>query len=212
MDPASSSGVLTLPVSIGEALDKFSILEIKSRYITQKQRREYIRQESEALEPLVHPYIERCSRLYELLVQCNERIWVLMEQMRNGEIGPEDYRILSENDARFRIKRKINTACVSLYHEQKSFYGEPFVLKYTPPLTTVAMLLIEEISVYYDGLHLYGNLLKDTVMPPTADPEIMCHCHCDENTPVPSWSVVISTLDDLIQCVHKHRQAIQTDA
>lgn len=196
--------MLHLPVSVGEALDKWSILAIKRRYITRRERLDHVRQEQEALEPLVAPYVKQCGRLYELLEQCNERIWFLVEQVRNGEIGPEDYRVLSENDARFRIKRKINTVASSAYHEQKSFHGEPLALKYDPPITPVSLVLLEELSVYYDGLHCYTTLLDPTAPPPsTLDPEIILHF---TDTP-PAWAITISSLDDLIQTLHKHRQA-----
>lgn len=117
---------ITLPVSIGEALDKLTILEIKLENITQESRLIHVRKEHETLKPILDPYINKCSRHYRLLKKINENLWNIMDKQRDVTITEQQYSdiarmVVEENDARFRAKLKINDVCSSLLKEQKGY-------------------------------------------------------------------------------------------
>ena len=65
---------MNIEVSIGEAVDKYSILEIKLKRILEKEKQIEINKELLALTPC-KPYILQHSFYYKLLVYVNEQIW-----------------------------------------------------------------------------------------------------------------------------------------
>ena len=117
---------ITLPVSIGEALDKLTILEIKLENILQESRLVHVRKEYESLKPILDPHINKCSRHYRLLKKINEKLWNIMDKQRDITITEQQYSdiariVVEENDARFRTKLKINEVCFSVLKEQKGY-------------------------------------------------------------------------------------------
>lgn len=109
--------VIDLPVSIGEALDKLSILEIKNDIIGN----EHVRKEYVILKDLLSPYLD--PELYPYLVHINTVIWEQMDILRNDtQIKPKLFQeCLDANDIRFKIKNKINIKSQSQLKEQKSY-------------------------------------------------------------------------------------------
>jgi hypothetical protein len=113
---------MLLEVSTGEAVDKFSILEIKQRRISHPDKQIAIQKELSALSSILE-IKKRYSFEYAFLTKINEEIWDLTETL-----NPEDpkfadisERIFELNRKRFRVKRLINTAENSNLKEQKSF-------------------------------------------------------------------------------------------
>lgn len=117
---------LLLPVSVGEALDKLSILDIKLENITDK-RYEHVKKEHNLLHNKLQNYIENTKKYYSMIQKTNKHIWNLMDILRDGEnIDDGTYLRLSKetiyaNDIRFRIKNKINNITNSSLKEQKSY-------------------------------------------------------------------------------------------
>jgi len=111
---------LTIPVSLGELLDKYSILEIKSRKITEEEKLVHVRAEMKELDDQVQPWLKIMPHYYRYLVHINETIWDLSDAIR---VNPQDTQkcmdIITHNDRRFRVKNKINKR--SLLKEQKSY-------------------------------------------------------------------------------------------
>lgn len=115
-----------LPVSVGEALDKLSILDIKLENITDN-RYEHVKKEHDLLHNKLQSYIGKTEKYYNMIKKTNKHIWVLMDLLRDGQnIDDGTYLRLSRetiyaNDIRFRIKNKINNITKSSIKEQKSY-------------------------------------------------------------------------------------------
>jgi len=115
-----------VPVSIGELVDKITILEIKSEKIKNIEALVNIVKELDALTHIV-PTIDR--QLIEDLKQVNCEIWdvedELREYERNKTFGEEFIRLARNvyifNDKRASIKRIINEKYTSEFKEEKSY-------------------------------------------------------------------------------------------
>jgi len=123
---------ITVPVSLGELLDKISILQIKSERIRDEAKLANVRHELSALERswMAHPAASgEILRLRADLKAVNERLWVIEDDIRIKERAQSfdsDFVRLArsvyfENDERARIKRDINLALGSAYVEEKSY-------------------------------------------------------------------------------------------
>jgi len=118
-------GQLTLPVSVGEALDKLSILDIKLLKITDK-RSSDVMTEYNAINLSLANYHQKFSKLYTFLKAINLNIWNLQDKLRASTTRDISYvntclQILDKNDVRFRIKNKINKMSNSVLKEQKGY-------------------------------------------------------------------------------------------
>lgn len=119
------SDLLYLPVSIGESLDKLSILDIKLDKIYDS-RREHVLLEYNLLYSKLQSYIESNTQYYNILKNVNQYIWELMDLLRDGNENNENYvKICKDtiiaNDMRFRIKDKINYMSNSAIKEKKGY-------------------------------------------------------------------------------------------
>jgi len=117
--------LFTLPVSIGEGIDKLTILDIKLLNIKDESRRLEVKKEYDTLIKSLEPYILKCERHYKLLKKINLDIWKLEDEIRE-ELSDERCAkvaksIAYENDCRFRTKDKINKMCSSELKEQKGY-------------------------------------------------------------------------------------------
>ena len=115
--PPSAS--VALPVSVGEAVDKLSVLRIKRRRLADPAKLAHVQAEICAIEPLVEPHAAACRPLCVLLEAVNTLLWDLVDRERAEGVPPQA--LMRENDARFRLKKKINRATGSAFCEQKSF-------------------------------------------------------------------------------------------
>jgi len=130
---------VTVPVSIGELLDKITILEIKAERIADAAKRANIERELALLN-------ERCAtlgldrtkakaeiaRLIAELGQVNRRLWDVEDDLRRLETRKEFGRdfielarsVYRENDRRAEIKRQLNRLTGSALIEEKSYSSE----------------------------------------------------------------------------------------
>jgi hypothetical protein len=116
---------ITLPVSLGEALDKLTILDIKLQKI-QDARRENVKTEYDLLDASLQSYRLTYAYYYKLLKEINLEIWELQDIFHGTGTTLEEgaaicKKILEENDRRFRVKAKLNHAAASLLKEQKGY-------------------------------------------------------------------------------------------
>ncbi len=126
---------ITLPVSLGEAIDKLTILDIKLQKITDAKRKAHCATEFSVLEAELRSYVERFSYYYKLLREINLEIWELQDTFHGKQVDPVVAagickKILEENDRRFRVKAKLNHAAASSLREQKG-YAEKRAFVYT---------------------------------------------------------------------------------
>lgn len=110
--------MIKVPTSIGELLDKLSILNIKSFKITDKEKLRIVRKELRELTPLAEPYMENhdIEDLYSDLISINIGLWEIEDALRILEKNQEfdgsfitlARSVYKRNDERANIKRKIN--------------------------------------------------------------------------------------------------------
>lgn len=131
---AQSMQEVIVPVSIGELIDKITILRIKKRRIVDAKKVANVIQELDALERVcAGAAIDTESALAAELEQINEKLWVIEDDIRDKEHAQAfdagfvalARAVYVTNDERFRVKSRINAAAGSTYREEKSYkdYG-----------------------------------------------------------------------------------------
>ncbi|MBV6631407.1 MAG: hypothetical protein KI792_00090 [Alphaproteobacteria bacterium] len=123
---------LRVPVSIGEVIDKITILEIKEERITDAAKVENIRLELSMLRETIASEIGDDAELPQLhakLKGINEELWVIEDDIRDKEraktFDDEFVRLARAvyvtNDRRAAVKREINEHFGSTLVEEKSY-------------------------------------------------------------------------------------------
>ena len=155
--------IINLPVSIGEALDKLAILKIKATQIKVIEKLHHINNEIDLISPLLLPFITDniINILYNDLVYINQRIWDLVDIARDK--GTTDPIVMKENDARFRIKNRINVYLESSIQEQKNTNSTSKKL-YINTLKELNVEIINNERLYIDNILIYtAPELKDEI-------------------------------------------------
>lgn len=157
---------ILLEVSIGEALDKLSILEIKKDKI-KDERNKQVENEYLYLNQHLNSYIQQYKYYYDMLTNVNLQIWNLQDIIRDKDIiNKENYydlcdEILNLNDSRYLIKKKINEVCNSNFKEQKGYNFRilNIILSFDNNYINVDSLngIIRYYSFFYDELNIYAN-------------------------------------------------------
>ena len=109
---------MLLEVSTGEALDKLTILEIKSNRIQSEEKKMAIAKEIDTLAHVIE-LKKRYPFEYAFLLYINEEIWDLTEVFCSARVNVS-LRIFELNQQRFRVKRLLNDLENSFVKEQKS--------------------------------------------------------------------------------------------
>ena len=109
-----SDDAIYLPVSLGEAIDKLTILDIKLTRITDSRAAD-VKKEYDILYNALKPFVEQYVSLYTSMKKVNTLIWEFMDDLRDGVLEGDAYlklckKTIEFNDIRFRIKNKINGA------------------------------------------------------------------------------------------------------
>ena len=123
---------ILVEVSVGELLDKISILEIKKDKIKNPEKLEYILDELSILKDELKNNIKsdlKLDELYQSLKIINARLWVIEDDKRKCEKEKdftENFITLSRdvhilNDDRAKIKLKINEHTGSKIKEIKEY-------------------------------------------------------------------------------------------
>jgi hypothetical protein len=115
---------MNVSVSIGEAIDKLSILELKLLKITDESKRTEIQKEINALSECKK--YKEYDLYYQLLMYVNEKIWDMTDTIKNLTVNDPNFALISNqifefNQKRFRIKNWYNLICNSNIKEQKSY-------------------------------------------------------------------------------------------
>ena len=125
--------IILAPISVGELVDKITILLIKQERIVAKDKLENINNELEKLtsilDTLTNEHFDSIASLFLQLKDINNQLWDIENYKRACEsTGNFDLifieaarNVYLKNDVRARIKREINTLCGSAIVEEKSY-------------------------------------------------------------------------------------------
>ena len=123
---------ILVEVSIGELLDKISILEIKQEKIKDSDKLKYIEDEYKVLKDQLSKNVKSDDRLNELfrsLKEINSKLWVIEDNKRmcekNSDFGEKFIKLSRDvhflNDDRAKIKLQINNHTGSKIKEIKEY-------------------------------------------------------------------------------------------
>ena len=144
---------MKLEVSIGEAIDKLSILELKIKKINNEEKQNEIQKEINILNECYN-YIKKYPILYRFLIYVNETIWDMTDIIKIIPISDINFPVISNkifefNQKRFRIKNWFNILTNSNIKEQKSYSS------------CNCKIVINDINLFYDKIiELYFILLE----------------------------------------------------
>lgn len=125
---------IEIPVSLGELVDKITILEIKEVHILDVDKRHNIRHELELLQSKLTTYLslpqfEELEPLKRLLKDTNEELWTIEDSIRDCERNKQftdqfiklARSVYITNDTRAALKKQINQSFGSDLIEEKSY-------------------------------------------------------------------------------------------
>ena len=123
---------IIVEVSIGELLDKISILEIKQGKIKDPEKLKFINNEHSILKDQLEKNIksdDKLNTLYQSLKEINAKLWVIEDDKRQCEkdkdFGEKFVKLSRDvhflNDDRAKIKLEINNHTGSVIREIKEY-------------------------------------------------------------------------------------------
>jgi len=123
---------ILVEVSVGELLDKISILEIKKEKIKDPEKIKFINDEYEVLKNQLNQNIksdEKLNDLFNSLKDINSKLWVIEDDKRlcekNSDFGEKFIKLSRDvhflNDSRAKIKLEINNHTGSKIKEIKEY-------------------------------------------------------------------------------------------
>ncbi len=168
------SEIIYLPVSLGEAMDKLTILDIKQDRIKDSRRNDVL-VEYDLLYKKLESYISLYKQLYESMKKVNTTIWDFMDDLRDGTLDEQSYFTLCKktveyNDIRFRIKNKINTVSGSVLKEQKGYKINSILVDISDSLIDIKNFvkpiryyacLYDQIVIRYSGSSNFRSTFTD---------------------------------------------------
>ena len=129
MESKASHGVILAPVSLGELVDKITILEIKSENASDNQLIN-VTNELNLLNEILHKHdLTVQSDLMNELRRVNRNLWAIEDEIRLKEKNLEfddvfielARSVYKENDKRGRLKRAVNDQLGSFIVEEKIY-------------------------------------------------------------------------------------------
>ena len=123
---------IIVEVSIGELLDKISILEIKQEKIKDSEKLKFINNEHSILKDQLNMNVKsdnKLNDLYQSLKEINSKLWVIEDDKRQCEkdkdFGEKFIKLSRDvhflNDDRAKIKLEINNHTGSVIKEIKEY-------------------------------------------------------------------------------------------
>jgi hypothetical protein len=153
---------MKIEVSIGEAIDKLSILELKLKKINNEEKKKEIEKEIKVLDEC-YTYIKKYEILYKLLIYVNESIWDMTDTIKSISITDSKFpfisnQIFESNQKRFRIKNWFNLLTNSNIKEQKSYsLSNSNILIKDIEMFKQKIINIYMISLEYDSITIISN-------------------------------------------------------
>ena len=123
---------ILVEVSVGELLDKISILEIKKEKIKDSEKLKFINDEYNVLKDQFNMNVksdEKIDKLFKSLKEINSKLWVIEDDKRlcekNSDFGEKFIKLSRDihflNDKRASIKLDINNQTGSKIKEIKEY-------------------------------------------------------------------------------------------
>ena len=123
---------IVVEVSVGELLDKISILEIKKEKIKDPEKLRFINNEHDVLKDQFLKNVKsdkKLDSLFKFLKEINNKLWVIEDDKRlcekNSDFGDEFIKLSRDvhflNDERAKIKLEINNHTGSKIKEIKEY-------------------------------------------------------------------------------------------
>jgi len=123
---------ILIEVSVGELLDKISILEIKKEKIKDENKLKFINNEYKILKAELDKNIksdEKLEKFFQSLKEINSKLWVIEDDKRlcekNSDFGENFIKLSRDvhflNDDRAKIKLEINNHTGSKIKEIKEY-------------------------------------------------------------------------------------------
>jgi hypothetical protein len=123
--------MITTPISVGELIDKLSILKVKKNNIKDPIKLVEVKKEFDALNEISETFLgdKDIFNIYDDLVITNSKLWNIEDELRvyeKKQIFDNKFIELARsvyytNDERFALKNKINQLTNSELKEQKSY-------------------------------------------------------------------------------------------
>ena len=123
--------IISTPVSLGELVDKISILHIKNINIKDDEKLKLIREELELLNQTLNKHIKKndIQNYLDSLIEINSKLWVIEDDIRDCERNKKFDQTFIDlarsvyftNDKRSEIKLEINKKFGSKIIEVKSY-------------------------------------------------------------------------------------------
>ena len=123
---------ILVEVSVGELLDKLSILQIKKEKIKDNDKLKFINDEYNILKSEFDKNVksdDRLEKLFDVLKEINSRLWVIEDDKRlcekNSDFGEKFVKLSRDvhllNDNRAKLKLEINNYTGSKIKEIKEY-------------------------------------------------------------------------------------------
>ena len=123
---------ILVEVSVGELLDKISILEIKKKKIKDTEKLKFINDEYNILKDQLDKNVksnEKLEKLFQSLKEINDKLWLIEDDKRmcekNSDFGNKFIKLSRDvhilNDDRGKIKLEINNHTGSKIKEIKEY-------------------------------------------------------------------------------------------
>ena len=123
--------IISTPVSLGELVDKISILQIKTINIKDNEKLKLIREELQLLNIILSEHVKKddIQKYLESLIEINSKLWVIEDEIRDCERNKKfDQKFIDlarsvyfTNDKRSEVKLDINKKFGSKIIEVKSY-------------------------------------------------------------------------------------------
>ena len=123
--------LINTPISLGELVDKISILIIKQKNITDKSKLDHVKKELDFLQKTLMNYIQKqeINDFLENLININSKLWNIEDDIRECErkkLFDQTFIDLARsvyftNDERAKVKNDINKNFGSELVEVKSY-------------------------------------------------------------------------------------------
>ncbi len=123
--------IINTPVSLGELVDKISILHIKNRNIKDNEKLLLVKEELSLLQQILNDHVnnDQIKPFLDSLIEINSKLWVIEDDIRDCERDKNFNQkfidlarsVYFTNDKRSEIKLEINKKFGSKIVEVKSY-------------------------------------------------------------------------------------------